>query len=128
MKVAINEATGLRELIIMAVLTSIGTEVKLTKPTTAHPEGAAYRWCEVNVTYPSGATKTVDSTIWDKSLTKLPDAFAVGKEISLVTQLEGEGAGFSKVGLPAMRRVDITKFDLSTIETEVTSPAVTVEA
>jgi hypothetical protein len=116
MKVVVNETTGLRELVINAVLKAIGTEVRTTKPTEAHPEGAKFRWCEVSVTYPNGAIKTVDSTIWDKSLTALPEAFEVGKEISLTTQLEGEGAGYSKVGLPTLRRVDITAFDLSSME------------
>ena len=128
MKISVNEKTGLRELIANAVLKAVGKEVKLTKPTEAHPEGAEYRWCEVEVTYPDGAVATVDSSLWNKSLTALPDAFEVGKEISLTTQLEGEGAGFSKVGLPTMRRVDITKFDLGTIEAPAVEEKVEVNA
>lgn len=129
MKIIINEATGLRELVINAVLKAIGTDVRTTKPTENHPEGAKFRWCEVDVIYPNGAVKTVDSTIWDASLTKLPEAFEVGKEISLTTQLEGEGAGYSKVGLPTLRRVDLTAFDLSTVEEpEMVGEALQVEA
>jgi len=129
MKIIINEATGLRELVINAVLKAVGTEIRTTKPTEKHPEGAKFRWCEVAVTYPNGSVKTVDSTIWDKSLTSLPDAFEVGKEISLTTQLEGDGAGYSKVGLPTLRRVDLTAFDLSTVEApEMVSEDLQVEA
>lgn len=36
----------------------------------------------------------------------------MGKEINLIAQLEGEGAGFSRIGLPTMRKVDISQFDL----------------
>jgi len=115
-KISLNEKTGLRELVMLAVLTTIGKDVRTTKPTEAHPDGAKFHWCEVEVTYPNGDKKTVDSTLWAKSLEKLPEAFAPGKEISLTTQLEGDGAGFSKVGLPTMRRVDITAFDLENIE------------
>lgn len=117
MEVIINEITGLREFVLLAVLHSIGTEIKRSKPTERHPEGAEFRWCECEVTYPNGDKKIVDSIIWNKSLEKLPDAFTIGKEVSLTTQLEGEGAGFSKIGLPTMRKVDITQFDLDTVET-----------
>ena len=118
MKIVINENTGLRELEVMGILTSIGDEVKHTKPTLVHPMGAEFQWCEVEVTYPNGTVKTVDSIIWTNSLAKLPDAFQPGKEVSLTIQLEGEGAGFSKIGLPTMRKVDISQFDLSTIASE----------
>ena len=91
-------------------------ETKFTKPTEKHPEGALYHWCEVEVTYPNGEKSIVDSIIWAKSLEKLPEAFETGKVVSLTTQLQGEGAGFSKVGLPTMRRVDISLFDVASEE------------
>lgn len=116
MEITINQETGLRELVLMAVLNSIGSEVRLTNPTERNPEGAEFRWCECEVTYPNGDKKLVDSILWNKSFEKFPDAFAVGKEICLTTQLEGEGAGFSKIGLPVMRRVDISKFNLDEIK------------
>lgn len=129
MKIIVNEVTGLREMVINAVLKAVGTEVRTTKPTDAHPDGAKFRVCEVEVTYPNGSVKTVDSTLWDKSLTSLPDAFVAGKEISLTTQLEGEGAGYSKVGLASFRRVDLTAFDLSSVEApEMVAEELQVEA
>ena len=129
MKIIINEATGLRELVINAILKAIGTEVRTTKPTANHPEGVKFRWCEVDVKYPNGKVETVDSTIWEASLAKLPDAFAVGKEISLTTQMEGDGAGYSKVGLSVARRLRFTEFNLESIEEpEMVGEALQVEA
>jgi len=116
MKIVINETTGFRELVVNAILLSIGNEVKYTKPTENHPDGAEFLWCEVEVTYPNGEKSIVDSIIWAKSLEKLPEAFETGKVVSLTTQLQGEGAGFSKVGLPTMRRVDISLFDVASEE------------
>ncbi len=128
MKIVVNEVTGFRELIMNAVLKAVGTDVRTTKPTEAHPEGASFRWCEVDVTYPNGAVKTVDSTSWEGSLTALPDAFVAGKEISLTTQLEGDSAGYSKVGLPTIRRVDLTAFDLAGFENIQVAEPIEAEA
>ena len=124
MKIVVNEVTGLRELVMPAILRSIGAVVQTTKPTKNHPDGAKFNWCQVEVTYPDNSKDTVGSSVWNKSLTSNPDAFKEGDEISLATQLEGDHAGYSKVGLPTARRVDITKFDLASIETPV---AVTAE-
>jgi len=128
MKIVVNEVTGFRELIMNAVLKAVGTDVRTTKPTEAHPEGAKFRWAEVDVTYPNGSVKTVDSTIWEGSLVALPEAFTPGKEISLTTQLEGDSAGYSKVGLPTLRRVDITAFDLAGFDNIEVAEAIEAEA
>jgi hypothetical protein len=128
MKIVVNEVTGFRELIMNAVLKAVGTDVRTTKPTEAHPEGAKFRGAEVDVTYPNGSVKTVDSTIWEGSLVALPEAFTPGKEISLTTQLEGDSAGYSKVGLPTLRRVDITAFDLAGFDNIEVAEAIEAEA
>ena len=118
MEIRVNEHNGQREMVIPGTIKSVGTEVRRTKPTDAHPEGAEYVWVETEITYPNGQKKVVDSSLWHKSLTKLPDAFAVGKEVAVVTPLEGPNAGYSKVELAGTRKVDISLFgDLSTVET-----------
>ena len=130
MKTTINTVTGLRELVVTAILLSISKEIKRTKPTEKHPDGAEYHWCEVEVTYPNGKKAVVDSSLWAKSLAseKLAGAFVVGKEVTLTTQLEGEGAGYSKIGLTPTRKVDISMFSLEDIEEPVPAGDVDDEA
>lgn len=115
MTIILNAETGQQEMHMPATIKSISADVKLTKPTANHPEGARIQWCKVDVVYPSGKTDTVDSTVWAKSVESLPDVFVPGAEIDLVTMLQGPKAGYSSVNLPATKRVDITQFDLSAL-------------
>ena len=114
MEIILNEETGIREMFINGTLKSVSPEVR----TLDNEKKTPFRWTKVDIVYPNGKTATVDSMLWEASLEKLPDAFAVGNTVALATQLEGDYAGMSKVGLPTIQRVDITQFDLSSIEVE----------
>jgi len=114
MEIILNEVTGIREMHIDAVLKSIGTEIRETAD-----KKTPFRWCKAEVTYPNGKTKIVDGTLWEASLEALPDAFTTGNVVSLAVQLSGDYAGFSKVGLPTVQKVDITQFQFDAVSEEV---------
>ncbi len=120
-KILINEKTGVRELHVPGTLVSINPEVRKTQPNEAtdYAGGTKYQWCKASFIYPGEEQPTViDATIWSKSITseKNEGKFEQGSDISLVTALEGPGTGLSKVGLPTSIRMDLSKFDLATVE------------
>ncbi len=106
MKKVLNEVTGVNELIISAVIASIGATVKHTNNDKATP----YRLGTATVTYPDESTGVVGALVWDNSIEANPDSFEVGQRIDLRVQLEGEYAGNAVMALPGMERVDIAKF------------------
>lgn len=126
MKPVQNETTGAMEVVIPAILKSVNPNIRFTKPTDAHPEGARFQMCTVEVTYPNnGGTDILPSTIWAKSIESNPDAFVPGNEVALTVQVDGEFKGLSKVGLPMFRRVnlELLGLELEEVEEEVEETA-----
>lgn len=110
MKAVKNATTGVAEIIVGAVLVSIGANVRTTKDEKETP----YRLCTAKVEYPNGSTGTVGCMLWEGSNIANEGSFSIGSEVSLRVQVEGEYAGNAVVQLPAM-----AKFDLSLVEFEV---------
>ena len=70
-----------------------------------------WRLCQVTIATPDGkATKDVPAQLWEASYEQFADQFAVGEEIELEVQLEGDSKGYAKMQLPSLERIDVDAF------------------
>src|SRR5690606_33329932 len=70
-------------------------------------EQKGFRLVDVEITYDDGATDTVQSTMWEKQVEA--GIFKQGDEIEIAIQTEGDYKGRSKVQLPAVKVVDLSR-------------------
>lgn len=91
-------------LIIPAVVKAVPTLVR------KNTHGTPWILAQADITYPDGSVKTVAAQLFEKSRDMYPDSFAVGEEIELEVQTEGDGAGMAKMQLPGLEKVDFAAF------------------
>lgn len=98
----LNEFTQLEELIVDAVIQSVGNKV------LTNTKGTEYRIATVVANMPNGKTQTGSTCIWEK----LHEAneYEKGDVVSLAIQLDGEYAGYSKIFLEGSSRFDVAEF------------------
>ena len=100
MKTLKNETTGIMEAYLPAKLNSIG-EKKIE-----NSNGNEYQIANCTVTYPDNSKEIVSSVIWTRSVEA--GVFAIGGDVTLRVQIEGDYAGNAVVEL-SNNRVDVSK-------------------
>lgn len=108
--VRINEI-GVKEKLIDCTVKSIANNVRTL--TNAKGEKTEFRIATAEIEYPDKTKAVVGCSLWEKSLKANEDAFKVGANAQLAVQLEGDFAGYSKLQLPAMTRVDVAKLGIT---------------
>ena len=106
----INPETDEPEVLIPAVLVSVSETIK--ELTNKNGEKTQYQLGLAEMTYPNGKKATVGGSIWTNSIASNPASFVKGAPVLLTVQETGEYAGFSKIGLPELERVDIAMLGL----------------
>lgn len=66
-----------------------------------------FRLVDVQITYDDGSTDVVQSTMWEKQVEA--NIFKQDDEVEIAIQTEGAYAGRSKVQLPAVKVVDLSR-------------------
>lgn len=112
MKITLNEETGVSEMRCAGVLTYIPQLIKYTQ------DKIPYRNCIVEITYPNGRVEIQKATLLEKLKEKNINIFKKGNEVGLVAIIINDKIDDNsfKVGLPIVRCVDLSKFNLGTIE------------
>lgn len=117
MRRVFNTHTEQDELIYPAVMKSlnmVAVESKGAKKTK-------FLRATVEVVYPSGAKKVVGAMLWKPSFDALPESYAVGSNVDIAVQIEGEHRGKAKVQLPELALFDLDELDAefgSTVNTK----------
>lgn len=70
-------------------------------------EQKGFRLVDVEITYDNGDKDIVQSTMWEKQVEA--GIFKQGDEVEIAIQTEGKYAGRSKVQLPAVKVVDLSR-------------------
>ena len=116
MKTKVNEVTGVTEGFLQGKIVSINESEK------QNSNGKGYHTAIVAITYPDDTTANIQSVFYTAARTALPDVYAVGANIELAVQLDGEYAGNSVMQAPERARIDLTKLG---IEVATKAPAIT---
>ena len=83
---------------------------KRTSESVTKGKGTPFYRYEVEVTMPNGSIATVDANLWAKSFAKHEDKFALGSNITLEVQTDGDYKGRAKIQLPKARAIDVDAF------------------
>lgn len=119
-----NDFNGQQEFHTTAKVVSISPTIRYNSNVTEkHPKGTPWQIARAEVTYPNGTKEVVGTSIFTTSLDMHAAEFEVGKTVEMVVQMEGEGAGYSKLQLP-----QLAKFNLGLIPTTEKAEEVTTGA
>ena len=96
-----------REEVMAGVLKSI------SRGTRVNSKGTPYFICQVEIKYPDGGTELIGSQLYKALDDAMEGTFMPDAEVEVAIQLDGTYAGYSKVGVPALKRPDISRLKLS---------------
>lgn len=119
-----NKETDSHEIPVPATIKSVGTEQFKTKD-----KETPYVWVECEVVYPDETKGIVDALLWVASLeSSAKEAFQATKPVTLTITTDGPNAGFAKVGLPTVRKINLSKFSIGTTAKDNVTEGEEVEA
>ena len=99
-----GELVKAKIILLPAVMKSIPTIIRTNN------KGTEWRLVTVDLTYPDGIIKSTVAQLFEKSYEMYPDNFAVGQQVELEVQIDGDGAGYAKVQLPSIEKIDFAAF------------------
>lgn len=126
MRRVFNTFTEVDELIYPAVMKSLNMDAVTSKGA----KKTEFLRATVEVVYPSGTKKVIGAMLWKPSYDAdgMASRYAVGEQVDIAVQIEGEHRGKAKIQLPELAVFDLDELGDEFIEATSTKEVVEEEA